>query len=420
MNGRLKKMGSVEATASTATSNTNNSIPNKTQKTPLKLAKRNIEVQTFDHNGRCLKCNNDVPLEHTICLSCGYNLQTGEDFKKATKRINKKTKSQSPKTSFLNAKKIVGFCIGVMLYLLFCFRGPILAQFQHKTLAELPPLSDARTQFPNKLLRKVQLKNGLDAPPEKTLKSITYPSYSGPLAAYLSPKPNDHEKHPAIIWVFGGFDNSIDSTAWEPQPADNDQSASFFRKSGIVMMYPSMRGGNSNPGFLEGLYGEVNDIESAYEYLKQVDYVDPKRIYLGGHSTGGTLALLVAESTANFRAIFSLGPVGRTAVYGNEDFFFDTENNKQWLVRSPAFFLKHIQSPTFAFEGTDGSNNLSELQYMRDLNTNMKLKLYSIKKHDHFSLILPLTKLISQKILSDTEPQCNISFPFTQLKATNK
>jgi dipeptidyl aminopeptidase/acylaminoacyl peptidase len=61
------------------------------------------------------------------------------------------------------------------------------------------------------------------------------------------------------------------------------------------MMFPSLRGGNDNPGRHGGFYGEVDDVLAAHDYLSRQPYVDPKRIYPGGHSTGGTLALLTAE-----------------------------------------------------------------------------------------------------------------------------
>jgi len=128
------------------------------------------------------------------------------------------------------------------------------------------------------------------------------------MAAYVSPAPGDGKRHPAIIWLIGGFSNGIGDTPWAPATPDNDQSASAYRESGIIMMYPSRRGGNMNPGYHESFYGEVNDIIAARQYLEKLDYVDPKRIYLGGHSTGGTLALLVAESDAGFRAIFCVRP----------------------------------------------------------------------------------------------------------------
>ena len=75
------------------------------------------------------------------------------------------------------------------------------------------------------------------------------------------------------------------------------------------MMFPSLRGGNDNPGVREGFFGEVDDVLAAAEYLSKQAFVDPQRIYLGGHSTGGTLVLLVAECSGRFRAVFSFGPV---------------------------------------------------------------------------------------------------------------
>jgi hypothetical protein len=48
------------------------------------------------------------------------------------------------------------------------------------------------------------------APPASVFRKITYPSAVGPLAAYLSPDPQDRSRHPAIIWITGGDCNSID------------------------------------------------------------------------------------------------------------------------------------------------------------------------------------------------------------------
>ena len=67
-------------------------------------------------------------------------------------------------------------------------------------------------------------------------------------------------------------------------------------------MFPSLRGGNDNPGRREGFFGEVDDILAATDYLARQPHVDPKRIYLGGHSTGGTMVMLVAESTDRYCA----------------------------------------------------------------------------------------------------------------------
>src|SRR5205085_7788189 len=132
---------------------------------------------------------------------------------------------------------------------------------------------------------------------------VHYTPPAGSLPAYVGAPPAEGGKHPAIIWIVGGFSNSISDIAWTPGRAENDQSATAFREAGIVMMYPCLRGGNDHPGSMEGFYGEVDDVLAAADYLSKLDYIDPQRIYLGGHSTGGTLALLAAESTSRFRAV---------------------------------------------------------------------------------------------------------------------
>ena len=91
----------------------------------------------------------------------------------------------------------------------------------------------------------------------------------------------------------------------------NDQSASAYRKAGLVMMFPTLRGGNTDTGDKEFFFGEVDDILAAAEHLAGLPYVDAAHIYLGGHSTGGTLALLTAEASTRFKAVFAFGAVSR-------------------------------------------------------------------------------------------------------------
>lgn len=74
-------------------------------------------------------------------------------------------------------------------------------------------------------------------------------------------------------------------------------------------MVPSFHAENDNPGQYEIFYGELEDLESARAWLAQQPYVDPNRIYLVGHSTGGTRALLASELSAKYRAAFFLGGI---------------------------------------------------------------------------------------------------------------
>jgi dienelactone hydrolase len=44
------------------------------------------------------------------------------------------------------------------------------------------------------------------------------------------------------------------------------------------------------------------------DHLRALPYVDPARVYLVGHNSGGTIALLAALSPNNkLRAVFSFG-----------------------------------------------------------------------------------------------------------------
>jgi dipeptidyl aminopeptidase/acylaminoacyl peptidase len=213
----------------------------------------------------------------------------------------------------------------------------------------------------------------------------------------------DGKKHPAIIWLVGGFSNSIGDIAWTPGPASNDQSASGFRDHGIVMMYPSLRGGNTNPGHIETFYGEVDDVLAAARHLASLDYVDPKRIYLGGHSTGGTLALLVAAAAEDrFRAVFALGPVEDVTGYGADVLPFDLENPKEGQLRAPQRWLKDIKCPTFVFEGTK-QGNIRSLFAIQARNKNPLIKFEPIQGETHFSIIAPLVIKISRAVTSDSD-----------------
>jgi dipeptidyl aminopeptidase/acylaminoacyl peptidase len=156
---------------------------------------------------------------------------------------------------------------------------------------------------------------------------------------------------------------------------------------------------------------EVDDVLAAAKYLQGQPYVDPKRVYLGGHSTGGTLALLVSECSPLFRAVFAFGPVENVAGYGSDSGFVpvDLEDRQEVRVRSPGYWLASIQSPTWVFEGTEGSSNISSLRAMARISTNAKVRFVEIKGADHFVTLAPSNELIARKILQDTGRECNMT-----------
>jgi dipeptidyl aminopeptidase/acylaminoacyl peptidase len=312
--------------------------------------------------------------------------------------------------------KRIHFSLLVTLFLAGCGQNPGENSGTAPVIGQQPEaasLTEARQGFKTKLVSRGSVKEPLPEAPAGVFQTIRYDSPAGKLAAYVTPDPKDGKKHPAIIWITGGDCNSI-GEVWEPAPVDNDQTAAAYRKVGIVMMFPSLRGGNDNPGVREGFFGEVQDVLAAAEYLGKQSFVDPRRIYLGGHSTGGTLVLLVAESSDRFRAVFSFGPVDNVAGYGPEYLPFDTASSREIELRSPIRWLQCIKSPVFVFEGAT-QGNLMSLQAMARASTNPMIHFLTVKGATHFSTLAPTNRLIAAKVLRDIGPTTNLEFKEEEL-----
>lgn len=278
-------------------------------------------------------------------------------------------------------------------------------------------LTEARRGFKTNITAPTGQKEAAEAAPPSVFRTLKYPAPAGELTAYLSPDPGDGKKHPAIVWITGGDCNSI-GDVWSESPADNDQTAAAYRKAGIVMMFPSLRGGNDNPGTKEGFLGEVDDVLAATKFLEKQSYVDPKRIYLGGHSTGGTLVLLVAEMSGRFRGVFSFGPVDDVAGYGADSGFlpFDISNQKEVELRSPGYWLSSIQSPVWIIEGAH-EGNIDSLRAMQKTSTNAKAHFIEIADATHFSSLAPTNTLIAQKIMQNSGASSNLSLSSDEVNA---
>jgi pimeloyl-ACP methyl ester carboxylesterase len=282
------------------------------------------------------------------------------------------------------------------------------------TLASTTSLPEARRGFKTKPVARGNDRTPAPAPPAQLFRLVHYDSPVGKLPAYLGVAPKDGKRRPAIVWITGGDCNSIDQGCWKEGPPSNDQSASAFRKAGIVLLFPSLRGGNDNPGVKEGYFGEVDDVLAAADFLAKQDGVDPQRVYLGGHSTGGTLVLLTAESTDRFRAVFSFGPVDHVSGYPPQFLPFDTSNPRELELRDPVRWLHSVRSPAFVFEGTQ-RGNLDCLQNISRESHNPLVHCHPVKGKDHFSILSPVTRLIAAKVLRDDGPTTNITFTEAEL-----
>jgi len=235
-------------------------------------------------------------------------------------------------------------------------------------------------------------------PPELFVRSDYRNPQNRTLASYVTPDPGDGQKHPAILWLTGGDSNTLDDF-WSEGSVSNDQSASAYRKAGLVMMFPTLRGGNTDTGGKEFFFGEVDDVLAAAEHLAGLPYVDAQYIYLGGHSTGGTLALLTAEASTRFRAVFAFGAVSRMNRYPAslvpDSILENTSENK---VRSPIHWLDGISTPTWLIEGTEAPGNHDELDDMCAHTRNAAVHCISAPGFDHFSVLGNVSRVIAARL----------------------
>jgi len=239
-------------------------------------------------------------------------------------------------------------------------------------------------------------------PPAGVLEKVTYKAPLGANAAYVTPVRSGG-RGPAIIWIVGGFACGIDEGLWQDAPPENDQTAAAFRKAGIAQMFPALRGANGNPGHHECFLGEVDDILAAADFLAQRADVDPARIYLGGHSTGGTMVLLAAESTARFRAVFAFGPVADARQYGTHGCLPADVREDEARLRAPVAFMAEIVSPTFIIEGLRGGNAGVFPQLRRKAGA-APITFIGVPDGTHFTTLGPGCAVVARAILADTGP----------------
>ena len=234
-------------------------------------------------------------------------------------------------------------------------------------------------------------------PPPEIFERIDYPAPLGDNIAYVSPE-REGERRPAIVWIAGGFDWGLGSHAWQPGPRHNDQSATVLREAGLILMLPSLRGSNGNPGRNECFLGEVDDVIAAARHLASRSDVDPDRIYLGGHSTGGTLALLVAASTNLFRGVVAFGPVSDPRNYGEDGCMSPSLEGMEARLRTPTEFLDQIETPTIVIEGIEGGNvgSFGPLEAARG---NAPVRLVAVPGANHFDVLAPVSELVARAIL---------------------
>ncbi len=251
----------------------------------------------------------------------------------------------------------------------------------------IPPVAELSPEF--ELARRFEL--------------VDYPAPNGDSAAYVSRALDDGRQRPAIIWLRGGFSWGLSPWILEHEVRSNDQSLRALLHDELVVMAPSLRGQSNSPGSPECFLGEVDDILAAAEWLATRPDVDPERIFMGGHSTGGTLAVLAAASESPFAAVFAFGPIDDPVRYDRECPPRDLPDEER-IPRTPHHFTHAINVPTWLIGGEYGNADSIEslLEASRD---NQYLRASVIPNFSHFEPLRPGMELIVEQIVAGIPPE---------------
>lgn len=152
------------------------------------------------------------------------------------------------------------------------------------------------------------------------------------------------EPKPAVLYLHGGFAFGDDD--W--------QMCKPFRDAGYVVLAPILRGENGQPGAFSLYYDEVEDVLAAADRLAQLPGVDRQRLFVAGHSAGGTLALLAAMASDRFKAASSFsGSPAQSIISGTIDGNapFDIQNPRELQMRSPLAYATSFKCPVRLYYG---------------------------------------------------------------------
>jgi len=155
-------------------------------------------------------------------------------------------------------------------------------------------------------------------------------------------------RSPVVIFLHGGFAFG----------ADDFEMATPYRDAGFIIFTPILRGEDGQAGSFSMFYDEVDDVIALVEHVRKLPYVDPDRIYLAGHSIGGTTAMLAAMASSHFRAVASLSGSADQILWIKAGGYspiapFDLNDPQEFIMRSPLSYATSFKAPARLYHGSE-------------------------------------------------------------------
>ncbi|MEZ5944049.1 MAG: prolyl oligopeptidase family serine peptidase [Planctomycetaceae bacterium] len=230
-------------------------------------------------------------------------------------------------------------------------------EFPELPLPESLPESDVK-------LYRVNISN-----PGKPLQ----PGFNTEINVYMPDGDHAPASLPLVLVAPAGtrliYGNSVDGS-------DYHEETLPYAKEGAVVIHYSLDGYLADPdnardsqfmaaysSFRSACAGMVN-CRNAIEFaLQRIPAVDPNRIVVAGHSSAGTLALLMSEHEPRLAACIAYCPCSdveaRVGPFANElkKSLKGCEDMPEFLTKSsPRTHINHVQCPIFLFHSSDDTN----------------------------------------------------------------
>jgi dipeptidyl aminopeptidase/acylaminoacyl peptidase len=205
-------------------------------------------------------------------------------------------------------------------------------------------------------------------------------------------QPRGPRAHAAMVWVHGGVHGNMDE-AYFP----------FIREAvekGYVIITPDYRGSTGHgKEFYDAIdYGgkELDDVQSAVDFLKTLPYVDPSRLGIMGWSHGGfiTAHLAFRGASTPFRAAAAIVPVtnlvfrlgykgpGYARSFATQSGIrgLPHERQAEYIKRSPLYHVDSLRIPILVHVATNDEDvNFVEDQQLVDALRSRKPQLAETK-----------------------------------------